>query len=66
MGHFVKLTTFDEANGSYTRTWLEQSSIKQLSQNSATQAETNEATCEFVDGTIIELTTFNETLDTLN
>ena len=66
MGHFVKLTTFDEANGSYTRTWLEQSSIKQLSQNSAAQAGDNAGTCEFVDGTIIAVCTFNETLDTLN
>ena len=66
MGHFVKLTTFDEANGSYTRTWLEQSSIKELSQNSVVQAGDNAGTCIFVDGTTVELCTFNETLDTLN
>jgi hypothetical protein len=64
MGNFVKLTTRGE-DGSYTRTWIEQASIKQLSQNGATQAGDNEGTCVLVDGTIIELTTFNETLDTL-
>jgi hypothetical protein len=65
MGHFVKLTTREE-DGSLTRTWLEQASIKELSQNSIVQAGDNAGTCEFVDGTIIEVCTFNETLDTLN
>jgi hypothetical protein len=65
MGHFVKLTARNE-DGSYARTWLDQSLIKELSQNSATQGGLNEGTCVFVDGTTIELIAFNETLETLN
>jgi hypothetical protein len=64
MGNFVKLTTRGE-DGSYTASYVDQSSIKQLSQNGATQAGENEGTCVFVDGTVIELKAFNETLDTL-
>jgi hypothetical protein len=65
MVHFVKLTTRNE-DGSYTRTWLDQASIKELSQNGVTQAGENAGTAVFVDGTTIELCAFNETLDTLN
>jgi len=65
MSHFVKLTTLGE-NGSYTRTWIEQTTIKELSQNGTTQAGDNAGTCVFVDGTIIDLCAFNETLETLN
>jgi hypothetical protein len=65
MSHFVKLTTLGE-DGSYTRTWIEQISIKELSQNGITQAGNNAGTCILVDGTIIDLCAFNETLDTLN
>jgi hypothetical protein len=64
MGTFVKLTTQAE-DGSYTASYVEQSSIKQLSQNGATQAGNNEGTCVFVDGTVIELKAFSETIDTL-
>jgi hypothetical protein len=64
MGNFVKLTTLGE-DGSYTRTWIEQASIKQLSQNGVTQAGDNAGTAVLVDGTIIDLCAFNETLDTL-
>lgn len=62
MGNFVKLTTTSE--GGYTVTFQDQSSIKVLSQNSA-QAGDNEGTCEFIDGTVIELKAFNETIATL-
>jgi hypothetical protein len=63
MSNFVKLTTrIDEG---YLRTWVHADSIVELSQNSATQAENNEGTCEFVDGEIIELVAFNETIDSL-
>jgi hypothetical protein len=64
MGNFVKLTTKNE-EGAYVRTWIDQSSIKELSQNGITQAGENEGTCVLVDGTVIELKAFNETLDTL-
>jgi hypothetical protein len=65
MSHFVKLTTKGE-DGSYTRTWLEQSTIKELSQNSNTQAGNNAGTCVFVDETTVDLCQFNETIDSLN
>jgi len=63
MSNFVKLTTRIEEG--YLRTWVNADSISELSQNSATQAENNEGTCEFVDGEIIELVAFNETIDSL-
>ena len=62
MGNFVKLTTTSE--GGYTVTFQDQASIKVLSQTSA-QAGDNEGTCEFIDGTVIELKAFNETIATL-
>lgn len=65
MVHFVKLTTRNE-EGAYVRFWVDQASIKQLSQNGVTQAGDNEGTCVFVDGTIIQLCAFSETLDSLN
>ncbi len=65
MSHFVKLTTRTE-DGNYERLWLDQSIIKVLSQNSATQGGLNEGTCEFEDGTVIQLIAFNETLESLN
>jgi hypothetical protein len=65
MSNFTKLTTRNE-DGSYKRIWLDKSSIKELSQNSATQGGLNEGTCVLIDGTTIELISFNETLDTLN
>jgi hypothetical protein len=64
MSHFVKLTTLTE-DGNYLREWVEQATIKVLSQNSASQGGNNAGTCEFVDGTIIELIAFNETLESL-
>lgn len=64
MSHFVKLTTRTE-DGNYLRTWVEQATIKELSQNSASQGGNNEGTCVFVDGVTIQLIGFNETLETL-
>jgi hypothetical protein len=64
MSHFVKLTTVTE-DGNFLRTWVEQASIKELSQNSATQANDNNGTCVFVDGTTISIVGFNETIETL-
>ena len=63
MSHFVKLTTLVE--GGYLFSWVDQDSIKQLSQTSGAQAESNEGTCEFVDGTTVAIVGFNETLQTL-
>jgi len=63
MSHFVKLTTVTE--GGYLFSWVDQDAIKQLTQTSGAQAESNEGTCEFEDGTIIPVVGFNETLQTL-
>jgi hypothetical protein len=64
MSHFVKLTTLTE-DGNFLRTWVEQDIIKTLSQNSATQASDNNGTCEFVDGIVVQLIAFNETIESL-
>jgi hypothetical protein len=63
MSHFVKLTTVNEGN--FVFSWIDQDSIKQLSQTSGAQAEANAGTCEFVDGTTISIVGFNETIQTL-
>jgi hypothetical protein len=63
MSHFVKLTTLNE-NG-FVFSWIDQDSIKQLSQTSGQQAEENQGTCIFVDGTTISIVGFNETIQTL-
>lgn len=65
MKKFVKLTT-RTPEGNYLRTWVGIETIKQLSQLSGSQDGTNEGTCELMDGTIIQLIAFNETLDSLN
>jgi len=64
MSHFVKITTTNE-NG-FVFSWVEQDSIKQLSQTSGAQAEANAGTCVFQDGTTIDIVGFNETLQTLS
>lgn len=63
MSHFVKLTTVNE--GGYLFSWVDQDSIKHLSQTSGAQAESNEGTCEMEDGTIFPVVGFNETIQTL-
>ena len=63
MSHFVKLTTANE-NG-FVFSWIDQDSIKQLSQTSGAQAEANEGTCVFEDGNTISIVGFNETIQTL-
>jgi hypothetical protein len=64
MSHFVKLTTVTE-DGNFERLWIDQDTIKALSQNSATQGSLNEGTCEFEDGTVVQLISFNETIESL-
>lgn len=64
MKKFVKITTRNE-DGSIVRSWIDQKQIAQLSQHTQQQGD-NEGTCRFVDGSILELITFNETLDSLN
>jgi hypothetical protein len=64
MKKFTKITTRNE-DGSILRSWVDQSIIYQLSQTIQQQGD-NEGTCEFVDGTIIAIITFNETLDSLS
>jgi hypothetical protein len=64
MKKFTKITTRND-DGSILRTWIDQSIISQLSQTIQQQGD-NEGTCEFIDGTIIAIITFNETLDSLS
>ena len=64
MKKFVKITTRN-SDGSIVRSWIDQEQVAQLSQDIPQQGN-NEATCILVDGTIIELIAFNETLDSLN
>jgi hypothetical protein len=64
MKKFVKITTRNE-DGSIVRSWIDQEQIAQLSQHTQQQGD-NEGTCRFIDGSILELITFNETLDSLN
>jgi hypothetical protein len=63
MKKFVKITTRN-SDGSIVRSWIDQEQIAQLSQHTQQQGD-NEGTCRFVDGSILELITFNETLDSL-
>jgi hypothetical protein len=65
MAKFTKITTKNE-DGSYLRTWIDQEYIHKVSQHSHTQAGNNEGTLEFTDGEVIDIVTFNETLDSLN
>jgi len=64
MKKFIKITTRNQ-DGSIVRSWIDQEQIAQLSQHTQQQGD-NEGTCRFVDGSILELITFNETLDSLN
>ncbi len=64
MKKFIKITTRNE-DGSIVRSWIDQEQVAQLSQHTQQQGD-NEGTCRFVDGSILELITFNETLDSLN
>jgi hypothetical protein len=63
MKKFVKITTRN-SDGSIVRSWIDQEQIAQLSQHTQQQGD-NEGTCRFADGSILELITFNETLDSL-
>ena len=63
MKKFVKITTRNE-DGSILRSWIDQEKIDQLSQNIKQQGD-NEGSLISVDGTIINLIAFNETLDSL-
>jgi hypothetical protein len=65
MAKFIKITQRNE-DGSYLRTWIDEGFVLKVSQHSATQAGNNEGTLEYTDGTIIDIVTFNETLDSLN
>jgi hypothetical protein len=64
MKKFVKITTRNE-DGSILRSWVDQETIAELSQTIQQQGD-NEGTCEFVDGTIFAIITFNETLNSLS
>ena len=63
MKKFIKITVRNE-DGGIVRSWIDQEQVAQLSQDTQQQGD-NEGTCRFVDGSILELITFNETLDSL-
>lgn len=63
MKKFVKITTRAE-DGSILRSWVDQQKIAELSQTIQQQGN-NEGTCAFVNGSVISIITFNETLDSL-
>ena len=65
MKKFIKITTRSE-DGAIVRNWIDANKIVQLSQDSSSQAGDNEGTCIFNDGTVIQVITFNETIDSLN
>jgi len=64
MAKFVKLTQLLE-DGSYLRTWIPIENIGVLSQNSVTQEGENRGSCTLIDGQLLQLIAFNETLDSL-
>lgn len=64
MKKFVKITTRNE-DGSILRSWVDQEKIAELSQTIQQQGD-NEGTCAFVNGSVILIITFNETLESLN
>jgi hypothetical protein len=64
MKKFAKITTRKE-DGSILRSWIDQEKIAQLSQTSQQQGD-NEGSCEFIDGIVIAIIAFNETLESLS
>jgi hypothetical protein len=64
MKKFVKITTRTK-DGDILRSWIEQDKIVQLSQNIKQQGD-NEGSLKSSDGKVIQIITFNETLDSLN
>ena len=63
MKKFIKITTRNE-DGTLVRSWIDQDTVAQLSQHTQQEGD-NEGTCRFVDGSIIELIAYNETIDSL-
>jgi hypothetical protein len=64
MKKFIKITTRTK-DGDILRSWIEQDKIVQLSQNIKQQGD-NEGSLKSIDGKVIQIITFNETLDSLN
>jgi hypothetical protein len=65
MKKFVKITT-RLSDGNVLRQWIDIDIIVELTQNSATQWSNDEGTLETVNGAIIPIISFNETIDALN
>jgi hypothetical protein len=63
MKKFIKITTRD--GDSIIRSWIDIDSIDYLKQNSAEEGR-NEGACRFIDGTVIPIIAYNETIDSLN
>jgi hypothetical protein len=64
MKKFVKLT-ISTGDGNHIKKWVDIDTIKELTQESASQWGLNQGTCFFIDGTVTEIISFNETLEGL-
>jgi hypothetical protein len=64
MKKFVKITT--RGGEAIIRTWIDVEDIDYLTQDSITQQGLNEGTLVLKNAEVIQLISFNETIDSLN
>lgn len=64
MKKFVKITT-KLSDGNFMRQWIDSDIIVELTQNSATQWSNDEGTLETINGAVLPIVGFNETIDSL-
>jgi len=64
MKKFVKITT-RLSDGNFMRQWIDSDIIVELTQNSATQWGNDEGTLETINGAIVPIVGFNETIESL-
>lgn len=64
MKKFVKITT-KLSDGNFMRQWIDSDIIVELTQNSATQWGNDEGTLETVNGAVLPIVGFNETIESL-
>jgi len=64
MKKFVKITT-KLSDGNFLRQWIDSDIIVELTQNSATQWSNDEGSLETINGAIVPIVGFNETIESL-
>lgn len=64
MKKFVKITT-KLSDGNFMRQWIDSDIIVELTQNSATQWSNDEGSLETINGAVIPIVGFNETIESL-